>query len=138
MKRTEVRMPDWLHEALMQRGQQEGKSLNEIMVSTLEGTILTVHVHIDEYLADIWLGELTRYCLIRSGERYAFVWGGDIFPTEEGMVPAVNVELADEGIMWFTTIEGAKGAVAECFAALEQQGEDVTDLREAFGLGLSD
>ena len=62
------------------------------------------------------------------------MWGADTFPTEENLVPAVNVELADEGIMWFTTVEGARGAAAEAFAALEQQGEDVTDLREAFGL----
>jgi len=102
------------------------------MVSILEAGILTAYI--DEYLADIWLGELTRYCLVRSGDRYAFVWGGDTFPTEENLVPIVNVELAEEGIAWFATIEGAKGAAAECFAALEQQGEDVTDLREAFGL----
>jgi hypothetical protein len=134
MKRTDIRLPDWLHEALTQKGRAEGASLNETMVSILEAGILTAHA--DEYLADIWLGDVTRYCLIRSGERYAFVWGADTFPTEENLVPAVNVELADEGIMWFSTIEGAKGAAAEAFAALEQQGEDVTDLREAFGLSV--
>jgi hypothetical protein len=134
MKRTVIRLPDWLHAALTQKGRQEGASLNQTMVATLEAAILTAHI--DEYLADIWLGAITCYCLIRSGERYAFVWGADTFPTEEGMVPAVNVELADEGIMWFTTVEGARGAAAEAFAALEQQGEDVTDLREAFGLSV--
>lgn len=89
---------------------------------------------IDGYLADTWLGEITRYCLIRSGNRYAFCWSAGTIPTEENLVPAVNVESADEGIMWFTTIEEARGAASEVFAALEQQGEDITNLREAFGL----
>jgi len=132
MKRTDIRLPEWLHEALTKKGQQEGKSLNQTMVATLEAAILAAHA--DEYLADIWYGDVTRYCLVRSGDRFAFVWGTGTFPTEENLVPAVNVELQEEGIMWFSTIEGAKGAAAEAFAALEQQGEDVTDLREAFGL----
>lgn len=132
MKRTDIRLPDWLHEALTKMGQQEGKSLNQAMVDILEAGILTAHA--DEYLADIWYGELTRYCLIRSAGRYAFVWGADTFPTDDDLIPVTNVELAEEGIMWFATIEGARGAAAEAFAALEQQGEDVTDLREAFGL----
>ena len=132
MKRITLRCSDWLHEALTQKGRQEGASLNETMVSILEAGILTAYI--DEYLADIWLGEITRYCLIRSGNRFAFVWGVDTFPADEGLVPAVNVELQEGGIMWSSTLEGAKGAAAEAFAALEQQGEDVTDLREAFGL----
>ena len=89
---------------------------------------------IDDYLANTWLGEITRYCLIRSGDRFAFCWGGNTFPTEENLVPAVNVELQEEGILWSSTIEEARGAAAEAFAALEQQEEDVTGLREAFGL----
>jgi len=132
MKRTVIRLPDWLHAALTQKGRQEEASLNQTMGGILEAAILTARV--DEHLADIWYGDVTRYCLIRSGDRFAFVWGADTFPTEEGMVPTVNVELADEGIMWFSTIEGAKGAAAECFAAVEQDGEDMTEFREAFGL----
>jgi hypothetical protein len=132
VKRITLRCSDWLHEALTNKGRQEGASLNQTMVATLEAAILTAHI--DEYLADIWLGELTRYCLVRSGDRFAFVWGADTFPTDDDLIPVTNVELAEEGIMWFATIEGARGAAAEAFAALEQQGEDVADLREAFGL----
>jgi len=132
MKRTDIRLPLWLHEALTQKGRAAGESLNQTMVDILASAILTAHI--DEYLADIWLGEITRYCLIRSAGRYAFVWGVDTFPADEGLVPAVNVELQEGGILWFSTVEGAKGAAAEAFAALEQQGEDVADLREAFGL----
>jgi hypothetical protein len=132
MKRITLRCSDWLHAALTQKGRAEGESLNETILAILENAILTAHI--DEYLADIWLGAITCYCLIRSGDRFAFVWGADTFPTEENLVPAVNVELADEGIMWFTTVEGARGAAAEAFAALEQDGEDMTEFREAFGL----
>ena len=131
MKRTDIRLPLWLHEALTQKGRAAGETLNQTMVDILASAILTAHA--DEYLADSWLGEFTRYCLIRSGDRFAFCWGADTFPTAD-LVPTVNVELQEEGIMWFSTLEGAKGAAAECFAALEQQGEDVADLREAFGL----
>ena len=132
MKRITLRCSDWLHAALTQKGRAEGESLNETILAILENAILTASV--DEYLADIWYGELTRYCLIRSGDRYAFCWGADTFPTDEDLVPTVNVELQEEGIMWFTTVEGAKGAAAECFAAVEQDGEDMTEFREAFGL----
>ncbi len=48
--------------------------------------------------------------------------------------PSVDVELQKEGVKWFSTTEGARGAAADTFAAMEQNGESVTDLRQAFGL----
>lgn len=131
MKRAEIRLENWLHEALTQKGRKENKSLNQTMVDILEKNILSTHI--DKYIADTWHGELTRYCLIHANGKYAFVWSSTgTFPTEKGIVPCVNVELAEEGIQWFFTIEGARGAAAEVFAALQKQGESVDELCDLF------
>lgn len=82
----------------------------------------------------MWFGEIARYALVRSENRYAFVWSSSTFPTSDDLIPGVDVQLQEEGIKWFNTSEGACSAAAEAFVALEQQGTCVADLWQAFGL----
>lgn len=51
------------------------------------------------------------YCIVKDGNRYAFVWGWK-YP-DDGEVPAGDVDYGENGLKWFPTKQEARAAMEE-------------------------
>jgi len=83
-----------------------------------EGGVKMKKIEIDEMMYDFEYGEVTRYCIVRAGDRYAVVWSAWEWPTEDGEVPAEDIPGGESGIEWHDTMAAAVGAMKEILESM--------------------
>ena len=96
MQMLTVRIPEWLHAALRQLAHEKKSSINQICVDIFYDAVVTAAV--DEVIV-----QYESYRIVRSGNRYAIVWGDDF----EDLIPSVEVISPALGVVWFNTREAA-------------------------------